>query len=599
MDQEDHSASHHTQSSHQHSPPDRHSNHGSMVELKRFFRPSRRTLTNNTLNQSPSRGALLQSPTFTHDSQNNMIVNTYQNFQDDIEGSLNKKYGKMGKVLGSGAGGSVRLLKRESDNKTFAVKEFRARRPNESLKDYSKKCTLEFCIGSTLHHANIIQTLDIICDGNHYFEIMEYAPIDFFAVVMSGKMTRSEINCCLKQILSGVNYLHSTGLLHRDLKLDNCVVTTDGIVKIIDFGSAVVFKYPFEDDIVYAHGVVGSDPYLAPEVLTSTNSYDPQLVDIWSIAIIYCCMTLRRFPWKAPKLSDSSFKLFSMEDDQPHDYVKSAENHKVLMQQRRQKLMQQRLQQLTLQTEDLDQSHVDVAEEGSPLEHHPDKENIDLEAEIKNPVEPAIEGVKEINGVIDGVKDLSVNEHDPTVLEMEIEPKNHSHEHSGDDLQQINGSHEGEKPEVNGSQEMEHDHVNGSEGHNSNGSQDHELNGSLELNGHHEQELNGALEMNQRDDSQEEKKQEKPERRQHRSSHKQIHGPYRLMRLLPHASRPLISKMLEVDPEKRITMTDVFKDEWFNDIKVCTMEGDTVKLDPGHRHTLLYGDEAHLNNYDK
>lgn len=239
------------------------------------------------------------TPTFTHDANNNMIVKTDQKFWDDLEGSVTKKYGKLGKVLGSGAGGSVRLIVRESDGVTFAVKEFVARRPNESVKDYAKKCTAEFCIGSTLHHPNIIQTLDIINENNHFFEVMEYAPIDFFAVVMSGQMTRSEINCCFKQITLGVSYLHSVGLAHRDLKLDNCVVTKDGIVKLIDFGSAVVFKYPFEDDIVMAHGIVGSDPYLAPEVLTSTSNYDPRFVDIWSIAIIYCCMTLRRFPWKA------------------------------------------------------------------------------------------------------------------------------------------------------------------------------------------------------------------------------------------------------------------------------------------------------------
>ncbi|GME87416.1 unnamed protein product [Ambrosiozyma monospora] len=171
---------------------------------------------------------------------------------------------------------------------------------------------------------------------------MEYAPIDFFAVVMSGKMTRSEINCCIKQITLGVAYLHSVGLAHRDLKLDNCVVTKEGIVKLIDFGSAVVFKYPFEEEVVYAHGIVGSDPYLAPEVLTHTDHYDPQLVDIWSIAIIYCCMTLKRFPWKAPKKEDPSFSLYSMPDDIPHDYVESARHHKELLAERKRKIAEQR-----------------------------------------------------------------------------------------------------------------------------------------------------------------------------------------------------------------------------------------------------------------
>lgn len=56
-------------------------------------------------------------------------------------------------------------------------------------------------------------------------------------------------------------------------------------------------------------GVVGSDPYLAPEVYDHPK-YDPQPADIWSLAIIFACMSLRRFPWKMPRLTDNSFKLF-------------------------------------------------------------------------------------------------------------------------------------------------------------------------------------------------------------------------------------------------------------------------------------------------
>lgn len=56
-------------------------------------------------------------------------------------------------------------------------------------------------------------------------------------------------------------------------------------------------------------GIVGSDPYLAPEVYDE-RKYDPQPTDIWSLAIIFCCMSLRRFPWKQPRISDNSYKLF-------------------------------------------------------------------------------------------------------------------------------------------------------------------------------------------------------------------------------------------------------------------------------------------------
>lgn len=56
-------------------------------------------------------------------------------------------------------------------------------------------------------------------------------------------------------------------------------------------------------------GIVGSDPYLAPEVYDE-RKYDPQPTDIWSLAIIFCCMSLRRFPWKQPRVIDNSYKLF-------------------------------------------------------------------------------------------------------------------------------------------------------------------------------------------------------------------------------------------------------------------------------------------------
>ncbi len=138
---------------------------------------------------------------------------------------------------------------------------------------------------------------------------MEYAPYDLFSVVMSGKMARPEIYCVFRQIVDGVDYLHNMGLAHRDLKLDNCVMTVGNVVKLIDFGTATVFYYPGKHNIL-ASGVVGSDPYLAPEVLNK-DQYDPRLTDVWSVAIIFMCMILRRFPWKIPDTkTDMSYKLY-------------------------------------------------------------------------------------------------------------------------------------------------------------------------------------------------------------------------------------------------------------------------------------------------
>ncbi|KAG0309387.1 serine/threonine protein kinase [Dissophora globulifera] len=228
-----------------------------------------------------------------------------------IESDLRKKYGKIGKVIGSGAGGTVRLISRDSDRKQFAIKQFRKRKPSESERSYIKKVTSEYCLGSIFHHPNIIETLDIVQEGDNFYEIMEFAKYELFTAVMSGAMVRDEIACCFKGIVDGVGYLHEMGVAHRDLKLDNCVLSERGVVKIIDFGCSMVYQLPFEKQIQMAKGVSGSDPYIAPEVFT-TEEHDPRLADVWSLAIIFVCMTLRRFPWKLAKRdTDPSFEMFA------------------------------------------------------------------------------------------------------------------------------------------------------------------------------------------------------------------------------------------------------------------------------------------------
>jgi hypothetical protein len=239
--------------------------HGSMSELKRFFKighkhkdkekekekeKSIKSPTPSIRREKPARSIKsgIMTPPITNGASS-------VPFADDH--GLENKWGKFGKVLGSGAGGSVRLMKRSSDGVTFAVKQFRARHSYESERDYNKKVTAEFCIGSTLHHGNIIECLDLVKEKGNYFVVMEYGPFDLFAIVMTGKMSREEMACSTLQILNGVNYIHSMGLAHRDLKLDNVVVNERGIMKIIDFGSAAVFRYPFENEIVLASGRFG------------------------------------------------------------------------------------------------------------------------------------------------------------------------------------------------------------------------------------------------------------------------------------------------------------------------------------------------------
>jgi protein-serine/threonine kinase len=184
--------------------------------------------------------------------------------------SLGKKYGVLQKMaIGKGATSVVRLAHKwdRSEEKLYAVKEFRKRRKNESEKEYVKKLTAEFCISSTLRHPNIVETVDLIQDENHaWCEVMEFCPGgDLYAAIKKGGMSPSEVECCFKQILNGVQYLHSQGVAHRDIKPENLFFDTKGHIKIGDYGASTVYRLPWEATIHMSTGLCGSEPYIAPE----------------------------------------------------------------------------------------------------------------------------------------------------------------------------------------------------------------------------------------------------------------------------------------------------------------------------------------------
>ena len=170
------------------------------------------------------------------------------------ECGLAKKYGKLGAIVGKGSGGSIQLVTRESDGVVFAVKKFRTMCPIEDEKAYVRKIKVEFHIGSRLQHDNIIETFDLFEVDKHWYEVMEYAPYCLFETVLSRKMSAEEIECSFLQILAGVSHLHQLGYAHQDLKLENVVMTKQGIMKIIDFGSATMCRHPTTKAVILSTG---------------------------------------------------------------------------------------------------------------------------------------------------------------------------------------------------------------------------------------------------------------------------------------------------------------------------------------------------------
>jgi hypothetical protein len=142
------------------------------------------------------------------------------------EVSLEEKYGDTTSVLGRGSYATVKLCCPMNSKEKFAVKEFRKKRKEESQKEYIKKLQAEFCIASTMNNENVVRSVDLIQDQHHQWcVVMEYCQGgDLFSRISGGTLTsEGEKNCYLAQLIHGVQYLHSIGVAHRDLKPGICI----------------------------------------------------------------------------------------------------------------------------------------------------------------------------------------------------------------------------------------------------------------------------------------------------------------------------------------------------------------------------------------
>ncbi|KAI0458458.1 kinase-like domain-containing protein [Xylaria acuta] len=209
------------------------------------------------------------------------------------------KLGRHGKHLGKGATSKVTLMVRKGcPGELYAVKEFRSKSSNESLEDYEKKIKSEYSIAKSLHHPNVIETIRLCTDHGRWNHVMEYCSEgDLFSLV-SKKYLREEgrdgdRTCIFKQLCQGINYLHKNGIAHRDIKLENLLITKDSKLKITDFGVSEVFSgiHPglreaggqcgvAMGEVRFCKpGICGSLPYIAPEVLSKREDYDPRALD--------------------------------------------------------------------------------------------------------------------------------------------------------------------------------------------------------------------------------------------------------------------------------------------------------------------------------
>jgi Protein kinase domain len=196
--------------------------------------------------------------------------------------------GRRGQTVGKGATATVKLMFKKNDQSHtyYAVKEFRKKDKSEDEEDYVKKVKSEYSIAQSLHHPNIVKTVRLCTFHGRWNHVMEFCQFgELFHWVEKG-LFRSffKLNdrlCFFKQLCRGVDYLHSHGIAHRDIKLENLLLTGEGHLKITDFGVSDVFsgEHPglrtaggicgknMGPIRKCAPGICGSLPYIAPEIL--------------------------------------------------------------------------------------------------------------------------------------------------------------------------------------------------------------------------------------------------------------------------------------------------------------------------------------------
>ncbi|XP_074264137.1 putative serine/threonine-protein kinase At1g54610 [Silene latifolia] len=185
--------------------------------------------------------------------------------------------------IGQGTYSSVYKARDLETGKVVAMKKVRfVNMDPESVRFMAR----EIVILRKLDHPNIMKLEGLVTSrmsGSLYL-VFEYMEHDLAGLLASpgNKFTEAQIKCYMKQLLSGLEHCHSRGVLHRDIKGSNLLISDDGVLKIADFGLATFFKpdqrQPLTSRVVTLW-------YRAPELLLGSTNYGVA-VDMWSVGCI-------------------------------------------------------------------------------------------------------------------------------------------------------------------------------------------------------------------------------------------------------------------------------------------------------------------------
>lgn len=237
--------------------------------------------------------------------------------RNNVNGEFEEFAWIKGELIGRGSFGSVYLALNVTTGEMLAVKQVVV--PGFSLSDSSSNSEgidalhKEVETMKDLDHLNIVQYLGFEQKNNRYSLFLEYVAGGSIASCLKsyGKFDEPLIKFITKQVLLGLAYLHSNGILHRDLKADNLLLEIDGTCKISDFGILKKSKDIYVNNAEMS--MQGTVFWMAPEVIDNMVEDKKQgysaKIDIWSLGCVVLEMFAGKRPWSNEAVVSAIYKI--------------------------------------------------------------------------------------------------------------------------------------------------------------------------------------------------------------------------------------------------------------------------------------------------
>jgi len=231
------------------------------------------------------------------------IKQYYQEYQKYPPTNLN--FYLYGRLIGQGAFGKVNIGLNILAGRVVAIKSFNKKELNENGENM-KKILYETDLMKKLNHPNITKILEVFEDDDYILISMEYINGGnlFSFVKKRRKLSEKTAKYLFKQIILGIQHIHSHKIVHRDIKLENILIDLNNNIKICDFGIGKILTY--KKQLLYDK--CGTPMYMAPEILLSSKNhgYEGYPVDIWSAGISLYIMLSGTLPFNLKNNENSS-----------------------------------------------------------------------------------------------------------------------------------------------------------------------------------------------------------------------------------------------------------------------------------------------------